>query len=82
MNLTVKLFATLKDKAQASQLALELQQSAPRVADLLAEIVAQKPALETSMKSILVAVNHEFAFPDQILSPQDEIALFPPVSGG
>ena len=82
MNITVKLFATLKDKAQASQLALELQQSAPRVADLMAEIVAQKPALEASMKSILVAVNHEFAFPDQILSPQDEIALFPPVSGG
>jgi len=34
------------------------------------------------MKPILVAVNHEFAFPDQIISPHDEIALFPPVSGG
>ncbi|MBI5298501.1 MAG: MoaD/ThiS family protein [Chloroflexi bacterium] len=63
MNLTVKLFATLKNKAQASQL-------------------AQKPSLEPSIKSILVAFNHEFAFPDQILSPQDEIALFPPVSEG
>jgi molybdopterin converting factor subunit 1 len=82
MNLTVKLFATLKDKAQASQLALELKQAHPRVTDLLAEIVAQKPALESSMKSILVAVNHEFAFPDQVISPKDEIALFPPVSGG
>ena len=82
MNLTVKLFATLKDKAQAGQLALELKQPQPRVRDLLAEIVAQKPSLESSMKSILVAVNHEFAFPDQILSPHDEIALFPPVSGG
>lgn len=82
MNVTIKLFATLKDKAQASQLALELKQSQPRVTDLLAEIVAQKPSLESSMKSLLVTVNHEFAFLDQVISPNDEIALFPPVSGG
>ena len=82
MNVTVKLFATLKDKAQASQLALELKQPQPRVTDLLSEIVVQKPPLEASMKSILVAVNHEFAFPDQVILPHDEIALFPPVSGG
>lgn len=82
MNFTVKLFATLKDKAQTSQLALELKQAQPRVTDLLAEIIAQKPLLEPSMKSILVAINNEFAFPDQTLAPHDEIALFPPVSGG
>lgn len=82
MNVTVKLFATLKDKAQAGQLALELAQSQPRVADLLAEIVVQKPLLASSMKTALVAVNHEFAFLDQVISPHDEIALFPPVSGG
>ncbi len=82
MNLTVKLFATLKDKAQASQLTLELEQEQPRVADLLAEIAARKPSLASSMQSVLVAVNQEFAFPDQVLAPNDEIALFPPVSGG
>ncbi len=82
MNLTVKLFATLKDKAQTGQLALELKQSQPRVADLLVEIVVQKPLLASSMKTVLVAVNKEFAFPDQVLAPHDEIALFPPVSGG
>jgi len=82
MNITVKLFATLKDKAQASHLALELPQVQPRVSDLLAEIVVQKPALAPSMKSVLVAVNKEYAFPEQVLAPCDEIALFPPVSGG
>ncbi|MBI3340551.1 MAG: MoaD/ThiS family protein [Chloroflexi bacterium] len=82
MNLDVKLFATLKDRAQASRLALELKQEQPRVQDLLAEIVVQKPVLESSMKSVLVAVNKEFAFPEQILAPDDDIALFPPVSGG
>lgn len=82
MNLTVKLFATLKDKAQTSRLALELAQPQPRVSDLLSEIVIQKPALASSMKSVLVAVNNEYAFPEQVLTPHDEIALFPPVSGG
>lgn len=82
MNLTVKLFATLKDKAQTSRLALELPQAQPRVADLLAALEMQQPALAASLKSVLVAVNHEFAFPEQPLAPTDEIALFPPVSGG
>lgn len=82
MNLTVKLFATLKDKAQTSRLALELPQAQPRVADLLAALEMQQPALAASLKSVLVAVNHEFAFPEQSLAPSDEIALFPPVSGG
>ena len=82
MNLTVKLFATLKDKAQANQLVLELEQQLPTVQDLLSQIIVQKPSLASSMKSILVAVNHEFAFSEQILGPNDDIAIFPPVSGG
>jgi molybdopterin converting factor subunit 1 len=82
VKLTVRLFATLKDKAQASQLVLDLGDMGVTVKDLLAEITAQKPWLEPSMRSVLVAVNHEFAFPDQVIRPDDEIALFPPVSGG
>lgn len=82
MNLTIKLFATLKDKAQASHLALEIKQQQPTVKDLLAEIICQKPLLGSSMKTVLVAVNKEFAFPEQTLNSNDEIALFPPVSGG
>lgn len=82
MNLDVKLFATLKDKAQTDHLLLEIKEEGPTVKDLLTEIVAQRPVLESSMKSVLVAVNNEFAFPDQAINPSDEIALFPPVSGG
>ena len=82
MNLNIKLFAALKDRAQTSQLVLELKEEQPTVKDLLTEIVIQRPSLESSMKSVLVAVNNEFAFPEQILAPKDEIALFPPVSGG
>ncbi len=82
MNINVKLFATLKDKAQTSRLALEIKEERAAVKDLLAEIIVQYPLLASSMKSVLVAVNNEFAFPEQCLNPNDEIALFPPVSGG
>ena len=82
MRLDVRLFATLKERAQAAHLELELMDGDPTVKDLLAEVVAQRPSLEPSMRSVLVAVNREFAFLEQVLQPGDEIALFPPVSGG
>jgi molybdopterin converting factor subunit 1 len=82
MQLTVKLFATIKAKAGASQLTIELGQGRSTVKDLLADISAQYPALESSLKSVLVAVNSEYAFPEQVIQPNDEVALFPPVSGG
>ncbi len=82
MKLDVKFFATLKEKAQTSHLVIDLEDPQPTVADLLVELVRQKPLIESSLKSVLVAVNNEFAFPEQPLSASDEIALFPPVSGG
>ena len=82
MKVNIKLFATLKDKAQTSQLVIELREEQPTVKGLLTEIVFQKPMLASSMKSVLVAVNNEFAFPEQAINPNDEIAIFPPVSGG
>ena len=82
MNLTIKLFATLRTRAGANQLSLTLPTDQPTVQDLLTEISQQYPDLAASVKSVLVAVNHQYAFPDQPLTPTDEIALFPPVSGG
>ncbi len=82
MKLTVKLFATLKDRAQTDRLVVELKDDQPTVTDLLTEICIQKPELKSSLKSVLVAVNKEFSFAEQVILTNDEIALFPPVSGG
>jgi len=46
------------------------------VADRFPQVV---PALGGS---VLVSVNREFAFDDQIIPEGAEVALFPPVSGG
>ena len=81
MNLNIRLFATLKERAGTNALELELPDSA-NVETLLAALSKQFPTLAPSLKTVLVAVNHDYAFPDQLLSPNDEIALFPPVSGG
>ncbi|MBO0948892.1 MoaD/ThiS family protein [Fibrella forsythiae] len=77
---TVLLFGITRDLVGQSRLSVPLTKGS-RVSDLVAHLNAQYPAL-TGVKSILVAVNSEYAEPNTLLDPSDEIALIPPVSGG
>jgi len=81
VNLTVRLFATLKERVGAPCLNISLPETAT-VADLLVALIAAHPALENSLDTLIVAVNQEFADLTQSLSPTDDVVLFPPVSGG
>ena len=81
MNLKVLFFATLKERAGLSELALTLAEAAT-VADLKARLAADIPNLAVALPTALVARNHEFAFAEDTLADGDEVALFPPVSGG
>jgi len=47
----------------------------------LIELKTNYPKLK-DIKSLLVAVNSEYAESNLVLSENDEIALIPPVSGG
>lgn len=49
---------------------------------LLAEMSAQGVFSEEAMRSVAVAVNHEYAEPGRVLRDGDEVAILPPVSGG
>src|SRR3954449_12207695 len=76
VEVTVKLFAVLRERAGAGELTLELPDGA-RVQDAidsLADVAAGVP--------VVMAVNREYADADVVLSPHDELALVPPVSGG
>jgi molybdopterin synthase catalytic subunit len=76
MNVTIRLFAGLRERAGADRLALELPDDS-RVRDALArmgDLIAGVP--------VVMAVNQEYADDDQVLSAGDELALIPPVSGG
>lgn len=79
-SLTVLLFGITRDLVGQSRLSVPLPKGG-RVADLLNLLHSQYPAL-SGVKSVLVAVNSEYADPDTVLNLSDEIALIPPVSGG
>ena len=76
MEVTVRLFAMLRERAGASQLTLELPDGA-RVSDALAELEGLADGLP-----LVMAVNREYARADHVLDAGDELALIPPVSGG
>jgi MoaE-MoaD fusion protein len=78
MEVTIRLFAMLRERAGAGELRLELPEGA-RVRDALA--APQVAALAEGLP-LVMAVNREYAAEDVPLSPGDELALVPPVSGG
>ncbi len=81
MDIQVKLFATLKDRAGSSHVNVSLPDEAT-VSMLLDRLAAIQPKLAPSIPTCLIAVNQEFAFGSTPIRAGDEVALFPPVSGG
>jgi len=81
MEITVKFFATFKDRVGAKQVTVELPDDAT-VATLYEYLVTVYPALAPAMDTCVAAINRQFAFAETKLQPGDEVALFPPVSGG
>ncbi|QDU94355.1 MoaD/ThiS family protein [Lignipirellula cremea] len=81
MRVTVTLFAAAQEATGSSLLELELEDTAT-VADLRDALVLQSPALGPMMSHCLVAIDADYAADSTILSPDQEIALIPPVSGG
>jgi molybdopterin converting factor subunit 1 len=76
MQIRVRLFAALRERAGTDQVELELPERA-LVRDALARI---EPLIDGM--PVVMAVNREYADSDAELHPGDEVALIPPVSGG
>ncbi|HEV3130282.1 MAG TPA: molybdenum cofactor biosynthesis protein MoaE [Solirubrobacteraceae bacterium] len=76
MEVRVRLFAALRERAGRDVVELELPEGA-RVADAL-----QRLETVTNGVPVVMAVNHEYADTDARLHEGDEVALIPPVSGG
>jgi len=81
MKVRVLFFGMLKDSAGKSSDVVELQPGAS-VRELLAHCELRFPALKSLLSSVALAVNQQYARPDTLLQPDDEVALLPPVSGG
>jgi molybdopterin converting factor subunit 1 len=77
---TVQLFASYADSFGSRALQIPVS-SHSTVRDLVAAVRAL-PGGDALPESARVAINRAFASPDQVVSPQDEVALIPPVAGG
>ncbi|HEY8410038.1 MAG TPA: molybdenum cofactor biosynthesis protein MoaE [Pyrinomonadaceae bacterium] len=79
----VLLFGAARDvlPEKSSPLTLALNEP-PTVASAFQQLVAKYPDLERFGRSLLFAVNQEYATPETELKGDDELAIFPPVSGG
>jgi len=81
MRVNVLLFASLREAIGKSSIALDLADDAT-VRALIATLGETYPALAPRLPSVKVAVNREFAEPEQELRDGDEVALLPPFGGG
>ena len=74
-------FASLKDIVGRRQLELDVPTGAT-VNDLLVRLEAHYPGLCRYRSIVLTSVNEEYADRGAVVCDGDEVALFPPVSGG
>ena len=81
MQITVKLFALMREKAGTDTILLDVPAGAA-LTQAVATLVREYPVLEPYMANTRFALHMDFVDPDAILAEGDELALIPPVSGG
>lgn len=79
--LTVKLFATLRERARQAELSREFPEGTS-VRQIWERLVVEFPALAGNRDAVAFAVNHEYVQGDFCPRDRDEVAFIPPVSGG
>lgn len=76
MSVTVKYFASMRDRMGKGEETVNLD-NAVTVAELW-----QKISTENMPDNTLIAVNMEYTDRDSMVNNGDEVAFFPPVTGG
>src|SRR5215217_4105544 len=81
VKIRVLFFGAARDAVNANPLELSLDAPAT-VSSAFRNLAARFSGLERFGRSLLFAVNQEYATPETLLHENDELAVFPPVSGG
>jgi sulfur-carrier protein len=83
--LTILYFAWLRERVGTSEEQLALPAGVATVADLISWLSDRGPGHASAFanrRAVRCAVNQEFADPASPVGPGDEVAFFPPVTGG
>lgn len=82
MMVKIVFFAALRERLQCSELSLESFSGS--TAELLVSLKERSPKWQQVLENqdVLFAVNQELVGSEAQVRPGDEVALFPPVTGG
>ncbi|HVK99933.1 MAG TPA: molybdopterin converting factor subunit 1 [Dongiaceae bacterium] len=80
----VLFFARIRDQIGLSELTTELPEDVHDLSDFTRALIQANPSFEPALteRNVLTAVNQEMASPSTTIEDGDEIAYFPPVTGG
>jgi MoaE-MoaD fusion protein len=81
MQVRLLFFATLKDIVGAREMHLDIPSGAT-IADVLTHLESTYPRVKEYRPVVLTAINEEYVGQDAPVQEGDEVAIFPPVSGG
>ena len=77
----IRAFASLRQALGKAQLTLNVPANTT-VAGLLERLGNDYPSAAPLLARVVVAINQNYAEPSQLLAENDQVAVFPPVSGG
>lgn len=82
--LTVVFFASVRERLGVDKVSVEWQDSFSNVADVIAHLKGERDtwASVLSEENLMVAVDQEMSDLSTTIADGQEIALFPPVTGG
>lgn len=81
--ISVLFFASIRERAGTGMVQVEAD-DIRNVADVISRLRGRSPTLDAALsgENILVAVNQTMTDPSAGVGDGDEVALFPPVTGG
>jgi molybdopterin converting factor subunit 1 len=84
-SLTILYFAWLRERVGVSQEVVALPADVATVGELIGWLASRSPGHASAFanrRTVRCAVNQDFAEPATPVRPGDEVAFFPPVTGG